>query len=302
VSAVTGLGLDDLRDALAAAAIEVEGPSWPTRLYVDRSFSLRGIGTVVTGTLWSGTLAEGDELRAEPGGFDGRVRSVDVHDQAVEVAEAGQRVAIAVPGVERRDLHRGDALVAPRSFPLSYRLDVVLEELEPIADSARLTVHHGTSQSVARVVRAGDRFAQLRLAAPAVAARGDRIVLRAHTTVGGAAVLDPAPPRALDTARLELLERGDPESILRATVREPATGPELRARGRLPPGELAGGLPAVRAAGDWYFAEEWLAELHRRVLERLREHAAREPLDPGLPVSQLLLNQPWANAIALLLE
>src|SRR3989441_6595127 len=81
VSAKTGEGLDELRAALAEAAVESEPEPWPTRLYVDRVFTLRGIGTVVTGTLWSGTLAEGDELRAEPAGIDVRVRSVQVHDE-----------------------------------------------------------------------------------------------------------------------------------------------------------------------------------------------------------------------------
>src|SRR4051795_5331995 len=101
VSAKTGAGLDELRAALAAAAVETAHVEWPTRLYVDRAFTLRGIGTVVTGTLWSGTLAEGDELRAEPAGTDVRVRSVQVHDEPVEEAQAGQRVALALPGVER---------------------------------------------------------------------------------------------------------------------------------------------------------------------------------------------------------
>jgi len=302
VSAKTGRGLDELRAALAAAAVETDRPSWPTRLYVDRVFTLRGIGTVVTGTLWSGTLAEGDELRAEPVGLDVRVRSVQVHDEPVTTAEAGQRVAVSVPGVDRRDLRRGDALVAAGTFPLSYRLDVVLHELEPIGDGTRLNVHHGTSHTAARVVRAGDRYAQLRLASPIVAARGDRLVLRARTTVGGGVVLDPAPPRTIDTHRLELLEAGDAVSIVCATVRAPVTGPELQACGLLPPGELARGLAAVRAAGGWYFAEDWLEEMRRRARERLRERAAREPLDPGLPVGQLLLNRPWANAVAPLLE
>jgi selenocysteine-specific elongation factor len=301
VSAKTGQGLDDLRAALAAAAVETERPTWPTRLYVDRSFSLRGIGTVVTGTLWSGTLAEGDELRAEPAGFDVRARSVQVHDEPVEAAEAGQRVAVAVPGIERHELRRGDVLVEPGAFPLSYRLDVVLQELEPIEDGARLNVHHGTTHTVARVVREGERYAQLRLAAPVVAARGDRLVLRARTTVGGGVVLDPAPPRTVDAKRLQLLETGDAAAIVRATVYAPVTGPALQAHGLLAPGELARGLGTVRSAGDWYFAGEWLDELQRHAQERLRERAVREPLDPGLPLSQLLLNMPWANAVAPLL-
>ena len=115
------------------------------RLYVDRVFTLQGIGTVATGTLWSGTVGEGDVLRAEPAGRDVRVRSVQVHDRPVDRAEAGQRVALALPGVERSELRRGDVLIAPGSLRPSYRLDVALDELEPIADGDRLHVHHGTA-------------------------------------------------------------------------------------------------------------------------------------------------------------
>jgi selenocysteine-specific elongation factor len=102
-SAKTGQGLDELRAALGEAADRVEQRSseGATRLFVDRVFTLRGIGTVVTGTLWSGSIGEGDVLRAEPQGLDVRVRSVQVHDTPVERAEAGQRVAVALPGVER---------------------------------------------------------------------------------------------------------------------------------------------------------------------------------------------------------
>src|SRR6188474_1356274 len=191
VSAKTGAGLGELKDALAQAAGERVSGGGPARLYVDRVFTLRGIGTVATGTLWSGTIGAGDELRAEPSGLDVRVRSVEVHDASVERAEAGQRVAVALPGIERSQLRRGDALVSPGAFRPSYRLDVALD---PIAEiPARVQLHHGTSQVVARVARAGDGYAQLRLSAPVVAARGDRLVLRTSTTVGGGRVLDPLP-------------------------------------------------------------------------------------------------------------
>src|SRR5882757_8871253 len=162
VSARTGAGLDELRTALASVATERVREAAPTRLYVDRVFTLRGIGTVATGTLWSGSIGEGDELRAEPGGRTVRVRSVQVHDRPVSRAEAGQRVALALPGVERHELRRGDALVAAGAYPSSYRLDVELEELTKIP--ARVHVHHGTASVLARVVRVGDRYAQLRLA------------------------------------------------------------------------------------------------------------------------------------------
>ena len=162
-------------------------------------------------------------LQVAPGGGEVRVRSVQVHDAAVERATAGERVALGLPGVDRRDLHRGDALVTPGAFPVSYRLDVELEELVPIDGGARVSVHHGTSRIPARVARVGTQTAQLRLEAPVVAARGDRVVLRGETTLGGATVLDPAPPRRLDEERLELLERGDPASIVSATVHAPVS-------------------------------------------------------------------------------
>ena len=192
VSAKTGLGLDQLREALGRAASRVpprarEGPS---RLFVDRVFTLRGIGTVATGTLWSGSVGAGDVLRAEPAGVDVRVRSVEVHDRPVDRAEPGQRVAVAVTGADRGRLERGLALIEPGAYAVTHRLDVDLEELAALP--ARVRAHHGTTETTARVVRRDGRV-QLRVADPLVAAPGDRVVLRAGTTVAGATVLDPSP-------------------------------------------------------------------------------------------------------------
>ena len=203
------------------------------------SFTLQGVGTIATGTLWSGTIAAGDMLRVEPRGKTVRVRSVQVHDAPVEQAEAGQRVAVNLPTVERRDLARGDVLVEPGHYPVSYRLDVRLEEIADMP--AAVTVHVGTNAVPARVARDG-AYAQLRLAEPVVAARGDRVVLRTQTTVGGGIVLDPAPPRRLEPERLDVLERGDPEEIVRALVHAPVASRDLQARGLLAPAELARGL------------------------------------------------------------
>jgi selenocysteine-specific elongation factor len=296
VSAATGEGLDELRAALAAVADEVEPArrAGATRLYVDRVFTLKGIGTIVTGTLWSGSIGEGDELRVEPRGLEVRVRSVQVHDRPVAGAEAGQRVAVNLPGIERERLGRGDALVAPGYYPVTYRLDVALEPLEEVP--AAVTVHLGTADVPARLVRDG-RYAQLRLRRPVVAGRGDRVVLRTQTTVGGGLVLDPAPPRRLDPARLEVLEQGDPAAVMRAIVHEPTTAAELQARGLLPPAELADGLPALDCAGDYHFAPEWLEELTQSLRERLARKAQVDPLDPGIALGALLPPQPWAPAI-----
>ena len=285
VSAKTGEGLDELRAALesVAAAAERTESERPTRLYVDRSFSLRGIGTVVTGTLRSGAISVGDELRLEPAGRSVRVRSVQVHDRDVERAEAGQRVALGLPGVERSDVVRGDALVERDAYRSSYRLDVELEEIEPIPDGARVHVHVGTSQAVARVVRVGERWAQLRLARPVAAARGDRLVLRSGTTLGGGRVLDPAPPRHRDRTRMDLVARGD----VAATVRAPVRIDSLR---HLLDGEPAG----VERAGDWIFSREWLDELEHELRRRIE---AADPLDPGVPIPA----RPWASDVVPLL-
>jgi len=303
VSARTGAGLDELRAALTAVAARVERheTAAATRLFVDRVFSLRGIGTVVTGTLWSGSLGEGDELRAEPAGLDIRLRSVQVHDEPVARAGPERRVAASLPGIERSRLRRGDVLVEPGAYPVSYRLDVALDELEPIAAGARVHVHHGTGECVARVARAGGPYAQLRLSAPVVAARGDRVILRDRTTLGGGRVLDPAPPRSLDLDRFRLFDSGDPASIVRASVQAPVRRADLTARALLSADELDEGVRAVERAGEWFFAAAWLEELRAAVQERLAERARRLPIDPGLPVGELIPAEPWRTAIVPLL-
>jgi selenocysteine-specific elongation factor len=265
-SARTGVGLDELRAALAEVAGRVarHDADGPARLHVDRSFTLRGIGTVATGTLWSGTIGDGDELRVEPGGRAVRVRSVQVHDRPVERAEAGQRVAVSLPGVERQEVRRGDVLVTPGTARPSFRLDVALEPLGEIPP--RVMLHHGTAETSARVARAGDRFAQLRLSRPVVAARGDRVVLRTGTTVGGGVVLDANPPRHAGLARFEALERG--ETLVHAPV---------------------------EVDGKWRWSEEWLDEL-RAELERAID--AADPLDPGVPLPAA----EWARAVVPHLE
>jgi len=301
VSAKTGTGLDELRAALARAAESVDRPERfaATRLWIDRAFTLKGIGTVVTGTLWSGSIAPGDLLRLEPGGRIIRARSVQVHDQAVEVAEAGQRVAVNLPAIERGELRRGHALVDPGHYPVSYRLDVALEEVEPVP--AAVKVQLGTADVVARVVRSG-QFAQLRLEDPVIAARGDRFVLRAETTVGGGRVVDPAPPRRLEPERLAVLDRGDPVEIVQLLTAEPVTTAALQASGLLGPAELAQGIAGAEQAGEWVYRSVWLEGVRAVVRERLAGRAASSPLDPGIPLGALLPNEPWAPAILPLLH
>jgi selenocysteine-specific elongation factor len=181
-------------------------------------------------------------------------------------------VAVSLPGIERSDVIRGDALIEPAAYPVSYRLDVALEEVEPIRDGARLQAHIGTAHVIARVVRVGERWAQLRLAEPVVAARGDRVVLRGETTFGGGTILDPAPPRHRDEARMARIEHGD----VAATIDAPVRVETLR---HLLDGES---VPAgVERVGGWLFSPAWLAELERELRDRID---SADPIDPGIPL------------------
>ena len=213
VSTRTGQGLDELRQALdrLTADIPDRGGDGATRMPIDRVFSLRGIGTVVTGTLWSGSIASGDQLAIEPGARPVRVRSVQVHDQPVARAAAGQRVAVALIGVERTQLRRGDTLAAAGTLRGSFRLECEIEVLagapHALRRGARVTVHHGTSEAPARViVRDGEAIApgsvgraQLRLERALAAVAGDHVVIRLtapQTTLAGGTVLDATPTRS----------------------------------------------------------------------------------------------------------
>ena len=157
VSSRTGLGLEALRETLDRLAAEAPPRTAEGRCGcpIDRVFSLRGIGTVVTGTLWSGAVTANQRLVVEPGGIEARVRSVQVHDQEVERAEAGQRVAVALVGPERRRLRRGQTLASPGALRASYRLDTELTVLpdapHPLRNGERVTVHHGTAEVHARL-------------------------------------------------------------------------------------------------------------------------------------------------------
>jgi selenocysteine-specific elongation factor len=182
-------------------------------------FSIRGAGTVVTGTLWSGQVGRGDELTLLPAGRRVRVRGVQVHDQAVGRAMAGQRVAINLTGIALTDVARGDVLASAQApIAPTYRMDAALR-WEPDAEPAsgeRVQVHHGTREAPARLAWLGGRFWQLRLEHPLVPLAGDRLVIRRIAppdTLGGGVVLDANPRRHGPSrellARLERLERGE---------------------------------------------------------------------------------------------
>ncbi|MQA75156.1 MAG: selenocysteine-specific translation elongation factor [Solirubrobacterales bacterium] len=208
VSARTGEGMSELRAALArlagqaGAAADGRRIDRPAVMHVDRAFTIKGAGTVVTGTLATGRIARGDRLELPAAEVTARARSIEVHGRERERAVAGERVAVNLAGVERSAVARGDVVAQPGAgLRASYRLDV---ELDAAAqrhdlDRRRAQVHHGTRAAPARVIAiSGDGLAQLRLESPLFAAAGDRFVIRRIAppdTLGGGRVLDPAPAR-----------------------------------------------------------------------------------------------------------
>ena len=218
VSARTGEGLDGFRAALVEVSRRARGRAGRgvTRLPIDRVFSMKGFGTVVTGTLVSGAIAIDQELDIAPGGRRVKVRGVQIHGERRSEAIAGQRSAVNLSGVDVDDVTRGQALVTPGAFEVTRMADATVEVLptaKPLKHGARVRFHQGTAEIIGRVavigppaperaalvVAPGDgAFIRLRLESTAVLARGDRYILRAYSppvTIAGGLILDPRPPR-----------------------------------------------------------------------------------------------------------
>jgi selenocysteine-specific elongation factor len=219
VSARTGDGLDAFRQALVTASARATGRAVDAaaRLPVDRVFSMKGFGTVVTGTLVSGRIVTDDELIVMPGERRVKVRGLQVHGERHTEAVAGQRTAVNLAGVELHDVERGQSLASAGSFEETRLADAVIEVLpgaKPVKHGARVRFHQGTAEILGRVaiigplqkgtvalpaIAPGSRaFVRLRLERPTVVARGDRYIVRAYSppiTIGGGVILDPRPPR-----------------------------------------------------------------------------------------------------------
>jgi selenocysteine-specific elongation factor len=243
VSARTGAGLDVLRQAIEVAAEKV--PARPVhgavRLPIDRAFSMRGFGTVVTGTLVSGQLTVGQDLTVLPSRLPVKVRGLQVHGHAEASGAAGQRIAVNLAGVDVAAVPRGATLAEPGSLAVTRRAEVALDLLRgarPLRQGARVRVHQGTAEVLARVSLAGPErlevqpgdsaLARVRFENPAVLTRGDRVILRAYSppvTIGAATVLDPLPRvpgirSSAAYARLERLRDSDTADVLATMIDE----------------------------------------------------------------------------------
>jgi len=316
VSSRTGEGLDALRRVLADAASQMEPRSAEgrVRLPVDRVFTVHGFGTVVTGTLLSGTVHVGDELEVAPGDGRVRVRGLQVHGRSVDSVAAGQRAAVNVTGEQVGIVERGRSLVTPGLWLSSRRLDVLAEVLPHaprLAHGSRVHVHLGTAEVLGRLTLAGPArsevapgeraLARLRLESPLVATRGDRLILRSYSpmiTIGAATVLDPWPraigvrtPRGLQ--RLEQLATASEGDLVSGLVGEAELAglsrENLVARAGLAPAAVAALLdgphaPAsVQSIGPLVVSSEALARGCDRLLAAVSAFHAASPMSEGVP-------------------
>lgn len=241
VSSRTGAGLDELRAALdeVAAHARHTKDAGVARMPVDRVFTVHGFGTVVTGTLWSGTLAEGDELTVLPSGTKTRVRSVQMHGASCTEAPAGNRVAVSLAGLSTDDVRPGDFVCAPEAAATSDRFDAEFTYLDPFSfgrplkSGTRVHVAHGTREVLGRVLlmdardefASGERaFAQIRLEEPLPLAYRDQFIVRSYSpahVIGGGTVLVPHPRRRTNLkpeehTMLEALDAGNVEEAIGA--------------------------------------------------------------------------------------
>jgi selenocysteine-specific elongation factor len=317
VSAKTGFGVPALLSHLTALALEApphDSQALP-RIPLDRVFILKGFGTVVTGTLQSGTVSQGDSLVVLPHGHKVKVRSLQVHNRECERASAGSRLALNLSGVDLTEIRRGDTLVAPSTFESVTEVDVELSLLQTspaLKDNAEITFHAFTSGLPAKISLFGPRIlqpgetglAKIKLSQPVVLLPGDRFVLRQPSpalTVGGGKVLDPYPlPKLSRSKRLEWLkklreaslerqvllriERRQSEGISAASLtRESGLAPH-KLKGLIE--SLAAGKHVVMINASHYVGGSLLGSALNRVLSEVKLKTA-DVLNPGWKRSEL---------------
>ncbi len=340
VSAVTGDGVPELLEILDSAAAEIEQKSTGGffRLPVDRVFILKGAGTVVTGTLWSGEIKPDMNAEVLPVGLPARIRSIQVHSKQVMAAAAGNRVAVNLPGLDKTAIKRGDMLVTAGSIRPTFMFDaeftVLADATKPLKNWTRVRVHHGTAEVMGRVVLlggdviepGGHGYAQFRLEKPIVARRGDRFITRSYSpmvTIGGGEILfgharrrkrhDQYTLALLDSAlagdtsyvlQLLLDKRGGPMAQEELALLTDCTDDELK----VAIGTLLNDGRAFSVKGErlYYITVQALTALEEKVMEIVREYHESHPLETGIGKetlrSQLLRRLDGKAAGAMLAE
>lgn len=316
VSAKTGAGLDELKSQLIEIGKRVPARSsdFITRLPIDRSFSMKGFGAVVTGTLISGKIGEGDELELLPPTIKVRVRGLQVHGESVTEAHAGQRTAVNLAGVETAQIERGMVLAPPARLRPTQIVDVWIDVLPDaprgVRSRARVRVHVGAMEVLGRIrvldepaeiAPGAGGLAQVRLEAPIVAVHGDRFILRSYSppqTIAGGTILDPfaAKHRGKEIAQTRRLLRSLTEEDRVTKFTALASGASERGLRLIEIGAATGwtsdvlvdvatkakSAGSVVDAGGVYLSRESFDRLSRDLLDEVERHHKREPLARGM--------------------
>ncbi len=322
VSSITGLGMDELVKAIEDITREMDRKNLDTiyRLNIDRAFSITGFGTIVTGTLISGVIEEGQKVYIYPAGIEARIRNLQVHDQDVQRAYAGQRLAVNIAGVKKGQIDRGDVLAPANALQPTMMLDCRLRLIKDthwmLSNRDRVRLHIGTKELLCRVVLL-DReelspgescYVQLRLEEEAVALRGDRFVIRSYSpmeTIGGGIVLEPNPPKRKrhnkeSMQELKLKESGSPIEILEKVISlNSSSFPGISQLAKLTGSskeELTPMLEKLVSSGtvkefyggsqQVYLHGEYYARLVSKASAMLEEFHKKCPLRSGMPVEE----------------
>lgn len=307
VSPVTGTGMERLREEIRRHASLLLTPHVSPgrspdilRLPVDRAFAIAGTGPVVTGTLWSGSIAVGDQVRIEPGGLHARVRSVESFGHAVERVEPGSRTAVGLSGVEVGDLHRGQVVVGSSEWePVTLfdaSISLLAEAPRPLLTRARIRVHHATAEVIGRayprhpIAPGATGPARIVLEAPLVVRGGDRFVIRSYSpvnTIGGGWIADPEPPRRARWP--EGLVSSRPGDRFTALLQRRPGGIRQEQLGLLlgpMNGEAESAPEVVRVAGR-YLLRERIESARKAILVELTAFHQREPAAPGRSIETI---------------
>jgi len=308
VSSTTRQGLDVLRNALdeAARAIAGKDSTRHPRLPIDRSFSIRGHGAVVTGTLIAGTLAVEDEVELYPAGKRARIRGLQVHGASVPRARAGERTAVNLAGIDSAEARRGMVIAPPGIFRATQMIDCAFELLasaHPLKHRAPVHFHAGTAEVEAQArllssldpVKPGTRaHVRFVLRDPLLLLPGDRFIVRMFSpvvTIGGGVVLDIAPPSRMRRAqldqRLTQMETGDPVAILVHESKFGISVAGLVARTGMLASEIGEPAGTSRLSGDWLIATSAIDQMLTKFRAILKDFHRKNPLQAGLAKEEL---------------
>ncbi|MFP4194608.1 MAG: selenocysteine-specific translation elongation factor [Desulfobacterales bacterium] len=322
VSSVTGQGLDEFINTLDryCTALPDRPPSGIFRLPIDRVFSMKGFGTVVTGTLVSGRIGTGEQVMVYPSGLTTKIRGIQVHDHSVESSEAGLRTAINFQGVDKHAINRGDVLARPDTLIPSYMIDVDLQLLEscerPLKNRDRVRFHIGTSQVPCNIIlldrevlEPGETApVQARLKRPLACIRDDRFVIRSYSpvrTLGGGRILNPAPPkhkrfRSETIKQIGRLLDPDPETLAADHIAmagyDERSFAELKVLANLTDKALEAALGKLLSnrnivqterSEKKYLHYSVLEDFRESITEKLSAYHRANPLKEGMPKGEL---------------